>query len=193
MSWAESRITCMVKIWGRATEWLERRARVPEFESRSYPSLNLEHGHPSFKASAISIKSQLARDQCQISPGASPEILHQTVWRTLRFIAYSDEAWFMLTILTTSLTHFSLNVWENVLFQLGSERVKLPFHFQLRFHGMPETVAKSMTTTKHGSNVVRLCFLLSCRFWWTTTGLETIWKKQLRGLACTTSCCRKWP
>ena len=26
-------------------------------------------------------------------------------------------------ILTTSLTHFSLNGWENVIFELGSERV----------------------------------------------------------------------
>ena len=30
-------------------------------------------------------------DQCQISPGASAEILHPTVWRTWLFIAYSDE------------------------------------------------------------------------------------------------------
>ena len=32
-------------------------------------------------------------DQCQISPAASPEILHHTVWRTRLFIAYSDERW----------------------------------------------------------------------------------------------------
>ena len=30
-------------------------------------------------------------DQCQISPAASPEILHHTVWRTWLFKAYSDE------------------------------------------------------------------------------------------------------
>ena len=30
-------------------------------------------------------------DQCQISPAASPEILHHTVRRTWLFIAYSDE------------------------------------------------------------------------------------------------------
>ena len=30
-------------------------------------------------------------DQFQISPAASPEILHHTVWRTWLFIAYSDE------------------------------------------------------------------------------------------------------
>ena len=32
-------------------------------------------------------------DQCQISPAASPEILHHTVRRTWLFIAYSDEKW----------------------------------------------------------------------------------------------------
>ena len=32
-------------------------------------------------------------DQCQISPAASPEILHHTVRRTWLFIAYSDERW----------------------------------------------------------------------------------------------------
>ena len=32
-------------------------------------------------------------DQFQISPAASPEILHHTVWRTWLFIAYSDERW----------------------------------------------------------------------------------------------------
>ena len=30
-------------------------------------------------------------DQCQISPAASPEILHHTVRRTWLFIAYLDE------------------------------------------------------------------------------------------------------
>ena len=30
-------------------------------------------------------------DRCQISPAASPEILHHTVWRTWLFLAYSDE------------------------------------------------------------------------------------------------------
>ena len=33
-------------------------------------------------------------DQCQISPAASQEIWHHTVWRTWLFIAYSDERWF---------------------------------------------------------------------------------------------------
>ena len=32
-------------------------------------------------------------DQFQISPAASPEILHPTVWRMGPFIAYSDERW----------------------------------------------------------------------------------------------------
>ena len=32
-------------------------------------------------------------DQCQISPVASPQILHHTVWRTWPYIAYSDQRW----------------------------------------------------------------------------------------------------
>ena len=35
-------------------------------------------------------------DQFQISPTASPEILHHTVWRTWFFIAYSNERWLWL-------------------------------------------------------------------------------------------------
>ena len=60
---------------------------------------------------------------------------HHTVWRTWLFIAYSDEDHDHTTNLTyTSLIHFSLKVWENVLFELGSERVKCrkkAFYFSL--------------------------------------------------------------
>ena len=37
---------------------------------------------------------QLKGDKCQISPAASAEMVHCTVWRTWLFIAYSDEKWF---------------------------------------------------------------------------------------------------
>ena len=77
-------------------------------------------------------------DQFQISPAISPEILHHTVWRTWLFIAYSDERWSYYLLLATPLIHFSLKRWENVLFELGTERVKLPIlttsliHFSLK-------------------------------------------------------------
>ena len=64
-------------------------------------------------------------DQSQISPAASPEILHHTVWRTWLFIAYSDER---LLHYQFSLPHPYISLeesWENVLFELGSERVKI--------------------------------------------------------------------
>ena len=64
-------------------------------------------------------------DQVQISPVASPVILHHTVWRTWLFIAYSDWKMILVPVLTTSLIHFSWKGWENVLFELGIERVKL--------------------------------------------------------------------
>ena len=63
-------------------------------------------------------------DQVQISPVASPVILHHTVWRTWLFIAYSDWKMILVPVLTTLLIHFSGKGWENVLFELGIERVK---------------------------------------------------------------------
>ena len=64
-------------------------------------------------------------DQVRISPVASPVILHHTVWRTWLFIAYSDWKMILVPVLTTSLIQFSWKGWENVLFELGIERVKL--------------------------------------------------------------------
>ena len=60
-------------------------------------------------------------DQFQISPPASPEILHHTIWRMWLSIAYSDKR--LLYFQPTS-THLFLKGWENVLFELGIERVK---------------------------------------------------------------------
>ena len=62
-------------------------------------------------------------DHVQISPVASPVILHHTVWRTWLFIAYSDWKMILVPVLTTSLIHFSWKGWENALFELGIERV----------------------------------------------------------------------
>ena len=64
-------------------------------------------------------------DQVQISPVASPVILHHTVWRTWLFIAYSDWKMILVPVLTTSLIHWK--GWENVLFELGIERVNSSF------------------------------------------------------------------
>ena len=66
----------------------------------------------------------LKSDQFQISPAASPEILHPTVWRTWLFIPYSEGRRSYVPILLSSLIHFSLKGLENLLFELGSERVK---------------------------------------------------------------------
>ena len=62
-------------------------------------------------------------DQYQISPAASPEILHHTVWRTWLFIAYSDARWLYYQLSLPSVIQFSLQGWENAVFELGSERV----------------------------------------------------------------------
>ena len=68
-------------------------------------------------------------DQCQNSPAASQEIWHHTVWRTWLFIAYSDEKWLYYKFSLPHLCIFSLKGWENVLFELRSERVK-KFHLR---------------------------------------------------------------
>ena len=64
-------------------------------------------------------------DQYQISPATSPEILHHTVWRTWLFMAYSDARWLYYQLSLPSVIQFSLQGWENAVFELGSERVKL--------------------------------------------------------------------
>ena len=55
-------------------------------------------------------------DHFQISSAASPEILHQTVWRTWLFISLLRWKMIILPILTTSLIHFSSKGWEQVPF-----------------------------------------------------------------------------
>ena len=70
-------------------------------------------------------------DQVQISPAASPVILHHTVWRIWLFIAYSDEKWLYYQIRIASLIHFCIKGWENVLFELGSERDREPVFLSL--------------------------------------------------------------
>ena len=63
-------------------------------------------------------------DQFQSSPAASPEIQHQTAWRTWLFLAYPDERWLYYQFSLPHLYIFSLKGRENVPFELGSERVK---------------------------------------------------------------------
>ena len=56
-------------------------------------------------------------DQCQLSPAASPVILHHTVRRTWLFIAYSDERWlyyqFSLRYLNISFKRFRWMYFSN--------------------------------------------------------------------------------
>ena len=75
-------------------------------------------------------------DQCQISPVASPKILHHAVWWNWLFIAYSDKRFSYYQILTISLIHFSLKVWEKYFLNLG---VKGPYFYESRFvsHSLP--------------------------------------------------------
>ena len=57
-------------------------------------------------------------DQCQISPAASPEILHHTVRRTWLFIAYSGEKWLYYKFSLHHSYNRFLKGWENTLFEL---------------------------------------------------------------------------
>ena len=61
-----------------------------------------------------------------MSPAASPEILHHTVWRTWLFIAYSDERWWYYQFSVNHIIKYIHSLFErleNVLFELRSERV----------------------------------------------------------------------
>ena len=60
-------------------------------------------------------------DQFQISPAASPVMIHHMEWRIQLFIALLRCKKIILPILTTSLIYCSLKGCENVLFELGSE------------------------------------------------------------------------
>ena len=55
-------------------------------------------------------------DQCQISPAASQEIWHHTVWRIWLFIAYSDERWLYYKFSLHHAYNCFLKGWENTLF-----------------------------------------------------------------------------
>ena len=55
-------------------------------------------------------------DQCQISPAASPEILHQRVWRTGLFMANSNERRLYYQYPLRHLYIYLWKVWENVPF-----------------------------------------------------------------------------
>ena len=64
-------------------------------------------------------------DQVQISPAASPAVIfHHTLWRTWLFLAYSDDKRLCYQLFIASLVNSSIKGWENVLFELGSERVE---------------------------------------------------------------------
>ena len=63
-------------------------------------------------------------DQFQISPAASPEILHHTVWRICLFIAYSDERWSYYQFSLTR-SYISLkNVGRMYFLNLGMKGLK---------------------------------------------------------------------
>ena len=63
----------------------------------------------------------------KISPAVSPEILHHTAWRSWLVIALLRWKVIILPILTNSPNTFSLKGWENVVFEIGSERVKITY------------------------------------------------------------------
>ena len=87
-------------------------------------AVHFKHGKHCIPALLVLINPFTPKsDQCQISPAASPETLRHTVWRTWLFIAYSGERWLYYKYLLPHLYIFSLRGWENVLFELRSERV----------------------------------------------------------------------
>ena len=78
-------------------------------------------------------------DQFQISPAASPEILHHTVWGSCLFISYSDEGWLYYQFSLPHLHIFFLKALENLFFELGSVRLKNRSFRDARWCGDPAT------------------------------------------------------
>ena len=58
--------------------------------------------------------STLKTDRLQISPTASREIVHHTVWRTWLFIVFSDQRWFSYQF--SAILYHSSRGWESLLF-----------------------------------------------------------------------------
>ena len=63
-------------------------------------------------------------DQYLISPAASQDICHHTVWGTWLFIVSSDRRWLYYQFLLPYLYIFALKGWENVLFELNVPNCK---------------------------------------------------------------------
>ena len=83
------------------------------------------HGRNAFQTPENLLPFTPKRDQFQISPAASPKIQYHTVWRTWLFKGHSNS--FRWKVIITASSHYlTYNGWENVLFELGSERVKKP-------------------------------------------------------------------
>ena len=138
-----SNLSCFLlfKVWAETHVLLTLSLpRVINLRIQPSPIGRLRFETPERGFSGVSIRKcptgdgsirRLKSDQLQISPAASPEILHNTVWSTWLFIAYSDEDDY--TTDSHCITHTFLKVWENVLFDVGSERVKL--HLACRVPG----------------------------------------------------------
>ena len=108
-------------------------------------------------------------DQCQNSPAASKEIWHHTVWRTWLFIAYSDEKWLYYKFSLHHSYNRFLKGWENTLFELRSERVKVTYlHFPSwcleLFIGCQLATLNNVSTVLYtfcGKHIMWLCNCLS--------------------------------
>ena len=101
-------------------------------EKVSWGNITSYHTRPARRLTWFTLHSRTSinpfipkSDQYQISPVASQEILHHTVWRTWLFIAYSDARWLYYQLSLPSVIQFSLQGWENAVFELG-KRVKRP-------------------------------------------------------------------
>ena len=120
-----TRITCTLVPWNRHSvdRWVDRRSVDCRFQGpkvRVTRRIKVLHGQDTITTSPIHLRRypmmgwilkygfQVGNypfhsqgDQRQRSPPASLEISHHTVWRTWLFIAYSDERWLTLSLLSS--------------------------------------------------------------------------------------------
>ena len=153
------------------------------------------NGERSRRAICSGYPFTLKSDHFLISPAASPEILHHTVWRTWLFI--------VLPTLTTSPIHFSLKGWENVLFLNWEGK-------RLKLDGALYSATTSRWKSDHMKTTQTLVFsfflvtrlvsagplsssLIACRlsgmltslspskkeWWWSRGRMRSLWKRRV--------------
>ena len=127
-----------------------------------------EVSHFECQASLLTL-SRLPSDQLHISPAASPETWHHTVWRTWLLIPYSDKIWLYSQFSIPHLYIAFRRLGECAFNWLGSERVNL-------HRSEPRSIIFPRLTNQrihHSANVHRLLAVAAVFGCWVSSDFST--------------------